>query len=141
MSAHPVVLRRKHGDEMCWVDTPSDPAEVVKMHSIWNGSSLTFVDPAVSHPVRPSNVEVGVTARPTVALAGQVPDPVVAWGLVSHVAEFPLPELLGCPEFSMDVTGGEEGGLSASAGAERCLIHEHNTNKDALSPKEGRAWQ
>jgi len=119
---------------MCGIHTLGDAAEMVKMHSIWNGASLTFVDPAVSHSVRASDVNLGVPTWPTVTLSGETAEPVMALGDIAHVTKFPVLELLHCSEFSMDVPSGEEGGLPAAAGAERCLIHADNTN--TMSPKE-----
>ena len=131
---HGVVLNRAHGSEMCGIHTLGDAAEMVKMHSIWNGASLTFVDPAVSHPVRASDVNPRITPWPTISLSGETAEPVMTRSSVSGVAQFPVVELLGSSELPMHMSGGKQGGLPATAEAECCLLHLDNTT--TMSPKE-----
>lgn len=65
----------------------------------------------------------------------------MARGVVTSVTQLPVVDLFLTAEFAMDMPSGEEGGLPAAAEAKSCLTHVDNTTKDALSPKEGRAWQ
>jgi len=133
------MLSRRYGDEVCGVDALGDSAEMVQVHSIWNGSARSLVYEPVSAPVSLPEIDLGIPTWPPVSLAGEVSEPVVAGSIPASISKFPVIKLLHSAKFSMDVTCSEEGWLATSAEAKCCLTHENNTT--IKSPKEGRAWQ
>lgn len=135
------MIHGPHGNEMGWIDALGDVAQVMQVRTLGDDSLVKFVDKPVSHSVSPSDIDLGVATWPSVSLARESAEPVMAWGIPTHVSQLPVIDLLSGAEFAMDVPGGVQSGFPAAAQTSGCLSHVDNTTNRSMSPKEARAWQ